>query len=124
VAAATIETSDSDGYVLDYESYFVVFRRRPRAEWQNGRLSAQFHDRQELEVPVPAFVEPVMAGEGVRDATGGTARVAGGSGEPEARDRGDHEMECIGGVDGALVSHARLGTAPTTPVRRAARVGA
>lgn len=46
VAAITLGKDAVNGWVLDYEDYFLVLTRRPENDWPTGRLAASFRDRQ------------------------------------------------------------------------------
>jgi hypothetical protein len=49
VAAITLGKDAVNGWVLDYEDYFLVLIRRPEIDWPTGHLAAAFHDRQFVE---------------------------------------------------------------------------
>ena len=87
VAAGTFKADGGDGYVLDYESYFLVLTPRPSTEWQEkGRLAAQVHGRSE---PSSRSLTDVFGGQRVgqdriaevvgwlKDKRQATARVTG-----------------------------------------------
>lgn len=48
VAAITLGKDAVDGWVLDYEEYFLVLTARPKEDWPTGRLTASCHARHYL----------------------------------------------------------------------------
>lgn len=47
VAAVAVGAGVNQGFILDYEDYFLVLTSKPQNQWANGRFTAAFADRDE-----------------------------------------------------------------------------
>ncbi len=92
-AAATVGEGATEGYILDYESYFLVLTARQEDQWPSGRFNAEVRDRVEREsfdidqLAAGKRVDPARIGNIIgllREDPTATARITGERTEDQA----------------------------------------